>query len=58
MLTRDDITGFAQKLTEATMRTVHDLATGEIRHEEPFSDELCGRLKETLHQFETETIRW
>jgi hypothetical protein len=58
MLRIDDAAPFAQKLTAATQRTVHDLAVGEIRHEEPFSDELCGRLKETLQDFETATLRW
>jgi hypothetical protein len=58
MLSMEDIGPFATKLAGATARTVHDYASGEIRHEEPFSGELSGRLKETLQDFETENVTW
>lgn len=58
MLKIEDAAGFADKLTRATGRTVRDFAKGKIRHEEPFSDELCGRLKETLEDFETPNVLW
>lgn len=58
MLNSGDAEGFAKKLAEATNRVVEDYMVGDVVHEEPFSDQLCGRLKETLVEFETPMIRW
>lgn len=58
MLTEEDAKGFAKKLAGATERVAGDYEGGDVIYEEPFSDQLCGRLKETLHDFETENIRW
>lgn len=58
MLDKDDADLFAAKLAAATARVVQDYEEGDVVHEEPFSDQLCGRLKETLHEFETPNVRW
>ena len=58
MITPEDAGAFAGKIEDATDRVVRDYATGDVTHEEPFSDQLCGRLKETLHDFETPNFRW
>lgn len=58
MLEKDDADLFAAKLAAATARVVEDYADGDVVHEEPFSDQLCGRLKETLQSFETPNVRW
>lgn len=58
MISEDDADGFAKKLAAATRRVVDDYRLGDVYHEEPFSDQLCGRLKETLHDFATSNISW
>lgn len=58
MLAPEDADEFARKLAGATARVVQDYASGDVLHEEPFSDQLCGRLKETLQDFSTENIDW
>lgn len=58
MLTQEDADLFAERLAGATQRVVQDYKIGDVVHEEPFSDQLCGRLKETLEGFETPNIRW
>lgn len=58
MLHEGDAEGFAEKLFGATERVCADYGAGDVVHEEPFSDQLCGRLKETLEDFETENVRW
>jgi len=58
MIDRDDATDFAKKLAGATNRTVRDYLEEDVVFEEPFSDQLCGRLKETLEGFETDNIIW
>lgn len=58
MITMEDAEEFADKIEEATTRVADDYASGDLTHEEPFSDQLCGRLKETLHGFETPNFRW
>ncbi|MFS2110565.1 hypothetical protein ACCC88_12805 [Sphingomonas sp. Sphisp140] len=55
---RGEAQAFARKLAGATMRACHDYRDGDLVHEEPFSDQLCGRLKETLHDFQTGSIAW
>lgn len=55
---REEAEAFARKLAGATMRACHDYRDGDLIHEEPFSDQLCGRLKETLHDFQTGSIAW
>ena len=54
----EDAEAFADKIDKATSRVVRDYARGKLKHEEPFSGELCGRLKETLEEFETPNFRW
>lgn len=58
MITHEDADAFAEKLMGATSRVCRDYAIGDVLHEEPFSDQLCGRLKETLEDYETQNIRW
>ena len=58
MMTEDDADAFAGKLAGATKRCVKDYGDLEVRHEESFSDQLCGRLKETLEGFATAHIDW
>ena len=58
MIGEEDAEGFATKLAGATERVVHDYGLEDVVHEEPFSDQLCGRLKETLQEFETPRVRW
>jgi hypothetical protein len=58
MLTETDADMFAHKLADATNRVVRDYKTEDVVHEKPFSDQLCGRLKETLEGFKTPNIRW
>lgn len=58
MMTQEDADAFAEKLAGATERCVRDYADREVRHEESFSDQLCGRLKETLEGFATAHIAW
>ncbi len=58
MFTAEDADAFGKKLANATQRVVDDYASGDVVHEEPFSDQLCGRLKETVHDFETENVVW
>lgn len=58
MLETGDADALAKKLTNATMRTVHDYESEDVVGEEAFSEQLCGRLKETLEGFETPTIGW
>lgn len=58
MLEEEDAELFAAKLAGATARVVGDYADGDVVHEEPFSDQLCGRLKETLQDFQTPNVRW
>lgn len=58
MLNSADADEFADKLTSATQRTVRDYELEDVVGEESFSEQLCGRLKETLEGFETRTIRW
>lgn len=55
---RDDADALARKLADATRRVFADYKVGDVVHEEPFSDQLCGRLKETLHDFQTGEITW
>ncbi len=58
MLESDDADEFANKLAAATMRTVADYESEDVVGEEAFSEQLCGRLKETLEGFATATIEW
>lgn len=58
MLELPDAAEFGARLAGATSRVADDYVAGDVVHEEPFTDQLCGRLKETLHEFETENIRW
>lgn len=58
MIELSDAGAFGARLAEATSRVADDYVEGDVVHEEPFTDQLCGRLKETLHQFETENLRW
>jgi hypothetical protein len=58
MIDGEDATDFASRLAGATNRVVRDYREGDVVHEEPFSDQLCGRLKETLEGFETDNIVW
>lgn len=58
MMREEDADAFAVKLAGATERCVADYAGREVRHEESFSDQLCGRLKETLEDFSTPHIDW
>jgi hypothetical protein len=58
MLEKQDADAFAEQLAGATMRVVRDYDDEEVVGEPAFSDQLCGRLKETLEGFETETIGW
>lgn len=58
MMTPEDARAFTEKLMGATGRCAAEYASEEIRHEEAFSDQLCGRLKETLEGFSTPNIRW
>lgn len=58
MIDEGDADKFAKKLAGATNRVVKDYKTEDVVGEEAFSDQLCGRLKETLEDFESETIRW
>ena len=58
MLEEADAEEFAAQLAGATMRVVHDYDGEDVVGEPAFSDQLCGRLKETLEDFETPTIRW
>jgi len=58
MLDEADADGFATKLAAATGRAVRDYGDEDVVNEEPFSDQLCGRLKETLESFKTANIDW
>ena len=58
MLTHEDAREFSVKLVKAARRVCKDYAHGDVEHEEPFSDQLCGRLKETLEDFQTVNIDW
>ena len=58
MIDTDDADELAVKLTDATIRVVKDYEAEDVVGEEAFSEQLCGRLKETLDGFETATIRW
>jgi len=58
MLDLIDAAEFGERLAGATSRVADDYVEGDVVHEEPFTDQLCGRLKETLHEFETPNIRW
>jgi len=53
-----DADELAIKLARATMRVAADYAAEDVIGEESFSEQLCGRLKETLEDFETENIKW
>lgn len=55
---QEDADEFAHRLAKATQRVVADYQEGDVVGEEPFSDQLCGRLKETLEDFETPNVRW
>lgn len=55
---REESRRFAAKLAGATQRVCRDYRNGDVVHEEPFSDQLCGRLKETLEDFQTGEIIW
>ena len=48
----------ANKMVDAIMRVVSDYEHEDVVGEEAFSEQLCGRLKETLSGFATETIQW
>ena len=58
MLTPEDVDGFATKISEAIQSVVEDYAVGDAVHENPFSGQLTGRVKETLREFQTRTVRW
>ncbi len=58
MLEEEDAEEFAAQLTGATMRVVREYDGEDVVGEPAFSDQLCGRLKEALEDFETPTIRW
>jgi hypothetical protein len=58
MLTLEDIHGFGAKVSEAIDSVVEDYVDGDAVHENPFSGQLTGRIKEALRQFETPRIRW
>ncbi|WP_322889992.1 MULTISPECIES: hypothetical protein [unclassified Yoonia] len=58
MITEADARELAEKLAEATKRVERDYEEEDIGGEEDFSSQLCGRLKETLDSFQTETIVW
>lgn len=58
MLKTGDADALAEKLAAATMRTVQDYESEDVVGEEAFSEQLCGRLKETLEGFATPTIEW
>lgn len=58
MLEEEDADEFAARLASATTRVVRDYDDEDVVGEPAFSDQLCGRLKEALEDFETPTIRW
>jgi hypothetical protein len=58
MLSYEDIEGFGGKVSQAIDRVVEDYAAGDAVHENPFSGQLTGRVKETLREFETSGVRW
>lgn len=58
MLSEQDVTGFARKVNGAAQRVVRDYRDGDAIDEESFSDQLCGRIKETLEGFETDSVSW
>lgn len=57
-LPETDAEKFARTLEAAAGRVCQDYEEEDVVDEEPFSDQLCGRLKETLVGVETDTIRW
>jgi hypothetical protein len=58
VLSEVDAAAFAKRLAGATDRVADDYTEGDVVHEEPFTDQLCGRLKETLYDFETPNVLW
>lgn len=58
LLSHEDAREFSQKLAQATKRVCEDYKVGDVEYEEPFSDQLCGRLKETLVDFQSPHIDW
>lgn len=58
MIADDDARELARKLAEATNRVESDYELEDVGGEEDFSSQLCGRLKETLNNYQTGTIVW
>lgn len=58
MIPRQDAEELAEKLTRAAESVSADYAEEDVIGEEDFSSQLCGRLKETLRNFETNTMAW
>src|ERR1044071_6929722 len=58
MLKKEDADAFARKVSNAVERVALDYSKGELVHENPFSGELSGRIKEALHEFETPNLIW
>ena len=58
MLSEDDASLFGGKVAQAIKNVAEDYAAGDVVHENPFSGQLTGRIKETLRQFETPRVRW
>lgn len=58
MIPRQDAEELAKKLTRAAEDVSADYTEEDVIGEEDFSSQLCGRLKETLRDFETNTMVW
>jgi hypothetical protein len=58
MIPKEDAEKLSDRLAEATLRVAADYADEDVIDEESFTGQLCGRLKETIHAFETETLVW
>ena len=58
MISDADARELAEKLAEATNRVERDYEEEDVGGEEDFSSQLCGRLKETLNDYQTETMVW